>query len=150
MRKILFAAILLASPLAALGAPRIDYVVSLPDYNLSQFGGLASGSVLNGSVISGKETPPLDRFSEKIKYNAGGRKIAYLGARIFIYAREQEGKIYFLVRVELCERDKVTDEITRSTTNFQGHRDSGEPFYFDAKAPGNKQTRIEITLTTRQ
>jgi len=155
MRKILFAAILLASPFAALGATRIDIVVRIPDYDLSQFNGSASGSELHDSVVSEKEKL-LDTFSRELKYakefNAKGkptlRRTAYLGARIFIYAREQEDKIYFVIRVELCQQDANT-EITRSTTNQQGHRESGVPINIIAKAPGNKTTPIEVILTKR-
>jgi hypothetical protein len=156
MRKILIAAILLASSLAA-HAARIDIIVRLPDYDLTQAGGAPSDNEFRGTVASGSETV-LDKFSKEFRYNkefnAKGkptiRRTAYLGARFFIYAREQEGKIYLLVRIELCKQENPSDpysEITKSTTSFQGHRPSGVPFVIDARAPGNTQTRVEITLT---
>lgn len=157
MRKTLLAALLMVTPLAAHGAPRLDIVVRLPDYDLTQVGGASSGNEIRGTVSSGSETV-LDKFSKEFRYNkefnAKGkptvRRIAFLGARFFIYAREQEDKIYLLVRIELCNQENPADrysEITKSTTSVQGHRASGVPFLIDAKAPGNTQTRIEITLT---
>jgi hypothetical protein len=156
MREILIAAILLASPLAAYGATKIDIIVRLPDYDLTQAGGGPSGNEIRGVVASGSETV-LDKYSKEFRYNkeynAKGkptvRRIAYLGARFFIYAREQEDKIYLLVRIELCKQENPANpasEITKSTTSIQGHRASGVPFLIDARAPGNRQTRVEITL----
>jgi hypothetical protein len=152
MRKILIAALLLASPLAANGAPKIDIIVRLPDYDLTQVGGAPSGNEIRGTVASGSERL-LDKFSKEKRYNkefdTNGkptvRRTAYLGARFFIYAREQEDRIYLLVRIELCTETPAS-EIIKSTTSFQGHRASGVPFLIDAKAPGNTQTRVEITL----
>jgi hypothetical protein len=157
MRKILIAAILLASPLGALAATRIEIVARLPDYDLTQVGGAPFGNEMRGTVASESETV-LDKFSKEFRYNkefnAKGkptvRRIAYLGVRIFIYAREQDDKIYFLIRIELCKQENPADkysEITKSTTSFSGRRDSGVPFVFDARAPGNTQTKVEITMT---
>ena len=153
MRKILIAALLLASPLAAKGAPKIDIIVRLPNYDLTQVGGAPSGNEIRGTVASGSETL-LDKFSKEFRYNkefdTNGkptvRRTAYLGARFFIYAREQGDTIYLLVRIELCQQETPASEIIKSTTSFQGHRASGVPFLIDARAPGNGQTRVEITL----
>lgn len=158
MRKILIAAILMAAPLGALAAPKIEIVARLPDYDLTQGGGAPSGNEMRATVASESEIL-LDKYSKAYPYNKEFneltrkptvRRIAYLGVRIFIYVREQDDKIYFLIRIELCKQENPADkysEITKSTTSFQGRRDSGVPFVFDARAPGNTQTKVEITLT---
>ncbi|PYJ10071.1 MAG: hypothetical protein DMF06_07770 [Verrucomicrobia bacterium] len=147
MRGILIAAILLASPLAAHGATKIDITIRLPNYDLKEQNGEISGTIIHGVVASGSETL-LDKYSKKLVYNSKQR-IAYLGARFFFYAREQEDKVYFLVRIELCKQDSFTTEITKSTTNLRGERAWGEMFIIKARAPGNSQTDIEIWLSKK-
>lgn len=159
MRKIVTVAILMVSPFLAFGATKFDIIVRLPDYDLTQGGGASSGNELRATVASDSETI-LDKFSKDFRYNkefsAKGkpaiRRTAYLGARIFIHVAEQDDKINLVVRIELCEQENPLDpysEITKSTTRFQGRRDPGIPFLIDAHAPGNKTTRVEITLTKR-
>ena len=112
MRNILIAAILFTSPLCALAATRIEIVARLPDYDLTQGGGAPSGNEMRATVASEAEIL-LDKYSKAYRYNKEFneltrkptvRRIAYLGARIFIYVREQDSIIYYLGRIELCKR----------------------------------------------
>lgn len=158
MRKIFIVAILLASPLPALAVTKIEIVARLSDYDLTQGGGAPSGNEMRATVASESETL-LDRYSKAYRYNKEFneqtrkptvRRIAYLGARIFIYVREQDGTIYYLGRIELCKREDPTNkfsEITKSTSSFQGHMASGNTVVIDARAPGENRAKVEITLT---
>ena len=157
MRKILIAAILIALPLPALAADKVDILVVIRDYDLRQGGGEPNENTMRASVVSGSEK--LLKISKEFLYNKEFNKkgrptkkrLVYLGIQMPIYVREQEGTIYYLGRVELCEREDPSNEfsvITKSATSFHGQVASGNTAKkFDARAPGDKRATVEITLT---
>ena len=156
MRKILIAAIFIALPLPALAADKIDVLVVIRDYDLRQGGGESGENTMRASVASGSEK--LLKISKEYLYNKEFNKkgrpvvkrLVYLGVQMPIYVREQAGTIYYLGRVERCEREDPGNEfsvITKSATSFHGHVASGNTAKFEARTPGDKRATVEVTLT---
>ena len=78
-------------------------------------------------------------------------RFAWLGIRMPIYVRqtEEEGKVTFLLRAEVCERDDDVSPIAKTTSSVRGFAYLGKTKTMTIGTPGGKKATLEITFTAR-
>jgi hypothetical protein len=168
---LLFALLLSIAAASAFGETRYEISTRLSGYDLIQ--GTKDGKSSDPTdlpripVRSGSEG--LIDFSKKIKFPTGGNAVNipgvggysfqhfrtdFVGIRIRIYVRqaEEEGKLTFLLRAEICQRDIPSEQnspLARTTSSVRGIANVGTPKIITIGAPGGKKPTLEITFTAR-
>ena len=98
--------------------PRIDITAQLLGYDLVQATGSTSENTELPRITVRAGSEGMIDISRDFKYRMGlapdgkstGKRVAHLGIRIPVYVHMVgEGKLGFLLRVELCEREDLTD-----------------------------------------
>lgn len=161
MRKLVPAvAVLLATVAVSLGATRIEVSARLIGYDLAQVTGSSSLVTELPRIVVRSGSEGLIELAREYRYpkefNAKGKptviRVAYLGVRMPVYLRENEGTVAFLVRVELCERENPSDPLSailKTTTSFSGQAQFDKAVTISVGAPGKKLATLEMTMTRR-
>lgn len=144
---------------SAFAETRFEVACRLIGYDLVQATGSTSTEtdLPTKTVTSGREAmiELAQKYYYPKEYDAKGRltmkRIAYLGIRMPIYVRQTEdGKISFLLKAELCQREDVNDPfsaVAKTTSSIQGIATLGQKKIISIGAPGGKKATLEITFT---
>jgi hypothetical protein len=157
---VVFTLLLSIGAASAFAETRFDITARLTGYDLVQ---------ATGKTSLETELPPIKNVKSGSEgliqlateyrypkaYNAKGRvtllRVAYLGIRLPVYVRQtEEGKVTFLLRAEICERDDPNDPsspVSKTTSSVQGIAEVGKPKPMIIGAPGGKKATLEITFT---
>ena len=147
---------------AALAAePKIDITSSLLGYDLVQATGATSENTELPRITVRAGSEGMIDVSRDFKYRVGlapdgkstGKRVAHVGIRIPVYVHMVgEGKLGFLLRVELCERADLTDPfsaVLKATTSYEGQAQSGGMRTIQVATPTGKLATLQITFTPR-
>ena len=141
--------------------PRIDIVAQLLGYDLVQATGSTSENTELPRITVRAGSDGLIDVSRDFKYRWGlapdgkstGKRVAHLGIRIPVYVHMVgEGKLGFLLRVELCEREDLTDPfsaVLKATTSYEGQALPGNMRTIQVATPTGKLATLQITFTPR-
>jgi len=170
MRPIAFLMLLLSAGTAwAIGEPRFEIASRLTGYDLVQATGKSSTSAELPTITVKSGSEGLIKLGQEIKYAKGSdnkwipllgpvtvthNRTAFLGIRCPIYVRqaEEEGKLTFLLRAEICERDIANEELSpviKTTSSVRGVATVGKTKTITIGAPGGKKATLEITFTAK-
>lgn len=159
MRRIVLAAAFLALAQPNLIAQtRVEVVARLVGYDLWQATGSPSDPTILPRITVRSGSEGMMDISREYRYpkefNARGKptvvRTAYLGIRFPIYVRESNGIVTYLGRVELCEREDVTNPLSavlKTTTSFQGQLPLDRNYTIEVGAPRGRTARIELLMT---
>src|SRR3954470_22639718 len=159
MRPTFVLALLVSTVLAAAGAdPRFEITARLVGYDLVQATGTSSQEAELPRIMVKSGSEGLIQTIREYRYEKLGtdgrarlKQTANLGIRLPIYVRQnEEGKVTFLLRAELCERADVNDPVSavlKTTTSFLGVAVLGKTRTVTVSTPDRKQATLEITFT---
>lgn len=161
MPKILLtAAFLVVMQSVLLAESKIEITMRLVGYDLEQALGESSETTTLPRIVVRSGSEGLIDVTREYRYpkefNTKGKptliRTAYLGVRIPVYVRENEGRVRFLIRVEICEREDPNDPlsvVTKTTTSFQGQAQFDKLITTEVGAPGGRRARLEFQMTPR-
>jgi hypothetical protein len=170
MRPIALVMLVLSAGTAlAFGEPRFEITSRLTGYDLAQGTGKSSTSTDLPPITVPSGSEGLIKLGQEIKYAKGSdnkwipllgpvtvthNRTAFLGIRCPIYVRQadEEGKVTFLLRAEICERDIANEELSpviKTTSSVRGVATVGKTKTITIGAPGGKKATLEITFTLK-
>jgi len=150
----LICCVLLAGANVFAAGPRIDITAQLIGYDLVQATGAPSENTELPRITVRAGSEGIIEVSRDFKYGQHGfRRLAHLGIRMPVYVQMgEDGKLRFLLRAELCERQDPADPtsaVLKMTTSFDGQALPGKPRIIQVTTPNGKQATLQITFTPR-